>query len=239
MPIAPLPLPAIPPAPSRADPATFEERNDAAVEFQFNILPPWIEEQVETTYQNATESEESANRSQSQAIRAEAAADAASLAAGATEWVSGANYEVGDSVYSILNFQTYRRRVAGAGTTDPSLDPDNWQQVGGIMQGGSASLSRYDLSARVLTGTELELNLAECQIFRVGGTAPRIVSFVNPPGTNRPMVVIIHFVGAPASVTWPSEIEWDSTPPQFGPKLSRVILFWDGTRWTGFLGASR
>lgn len=49
----PVPIPAAPPAPSRADPATFEERNDAAVEYQFNTLPGAIDQQSEATYQNA------------------------------------------------------------------------------------------------------------------------------------------------------------------------------------------
>ena len=62
---------------------------------------------------------------------------AAAAATGALLWVSGTSYTAGTSVvYSPINFLTYRRIVSGAGTTDPSLDPTNWQalmpyQVGG------------------------------------------------------------------------------------------------------------
>lgn len=130
MPIEPLPLPAIPPAPSRADPATFEERNDAAVEFQFNVLPPWIAGQVQRTFDNALESADNATLAETARVAAEAAADAASQSAGATEWESGKVYEMGDTVWSPLDFQTYRRRVAGSSTIDPSEDAATWVQVG-------------------------------------------------------------------------------------------------------------
>jgi hypothetical protein len=47
----------------------------------------------------------------------------------ATLWVSGTTYALGVCVYSPINSQTYRRIVAGAGTTDPSLDSTNWTQI--------------------------------------------------------------------------------------------------------------
>lgn len=131
MPIEPLPLPVIPPAPQRSDPATFEERNDAAVEFQFNVLPPWIASQVERTFTNTTESAQNAATAVAAKDAAEAAANSASQSAGATEWVSGQEYAAGDAVWSPIDFQTYRRRVAGSSSTDPSMDPANWTQVGG------------------------------------------------------------------------------------------------------------
>lgn len=60
---------------------------------------------------------------------AQAAANALSAvtaATGVTGWVSGTTYSVGQNRYSIIDFKTYRRTTAGAGTTDPSLDPANW-----------------------------------------------------------------------------------------------------------------
>lgn len=68
--VEPVPIPAAPPAPQRNDPETFEERNDAAVEYQFNTLPGAIDQQSEATYQNALAAEE-------QAIAAAAWADEA------------------------------------------------------------------------------------------------------------------------------------------------------------------
>ena len=62
-----------------------------------------------------------------------AAAQAASAlaAVGAVKWVSGTAYVQGAGVYSPITFQTYRRAIAGAGTTDPSFDETNWVLVGG------------------------------------------------------------------------------------------------------------
>ena len=54
------------------------------------------------------------------------AAAGSALVAGALAWVSGTTYAVGDARYSPINMQTYRRTIAGAGTTDPSLDATNW-----------------------------------------------------------------------------------------------------------------
>lgn len=59
--------------------------------------------------------------------QAQATAAASSAAtAGAIAWVSGTTYAVGVARFSLINFQTYRRAIAGAGTTDPANDPANW-----------------------------------------------------------------------------------------------------------------
>ena len=50
-------------------------------------------------------------------------------AAGATIWVSGTSYVVGNTRFSPIDAQTYRRITNGAGTTDPSADPTNWTRV--------------------------------------------------------------------------------------------------------------
>ena len=63
------------------------------------------------------------------ASEASAGAAAAAAASGATSWISGTSYAIGDVVYSLTSFQTYRRKVSGAGTTDPSGDPTKWQQI--------------------------------------------------------------------------------------------------------------
>lgn len=44
-------------------------------------------------------------------------------------WVSGTTYAIGDVRYSPTDAQTYRRKTAGAGTTDPSTDTTNWTRV--------------------------------------------------------------------------------------------------------------
>jgi len=47
----------------------------------------------------------------------------------ATRWVSGTTYPLDARVYSPVNWGLYLRKVAGAGTTDPSADPTNWQPL--------------------------------------------------------------------------------------------------------------
>lgn len=96
-------------------------------------------------YANASEAASSANSAAisvldaiAQVTLANAAASSAEATAGATQWASGAAYAIGDCVWSPLNQQTYRRKVAGAGTTDPSADNTNWTQVGG----GSSKILR-------------------------------------------------------------------------------------------------
>jgi hypothetical protein len=63
------------------------------------------------------------------ASSASANAVAAAASAGASVWVSGTTYALGDARYSPINVQVYRRIVAGAGTTDPSLDATNWREA--------------------------------------------------------------------------------------------------------------
>ncbi len=62
-------------------------------------------------------------------VRAEAAANAAMALAGADPWVSGATYSLNEAAISQIDFQTYRRKIAGAGTTDPKNDQVNWTLV--------------------------------------------------------------------------------------------------------------
>jgi len=43
-----------------------------------------------------------------------------------TKWITGTTYGIGDLTWSPIDYQTYRRKTAGAGTTDPSADTTNW-----------------------------------------------------------------------------------------------------------------
>jgi hypothetical protein len=63
------------------------------------------------------------------AISAAASATAAANASNASAWVSGTTYALGDVVYSPVNYQSYRRIIAGDGTTDPSADVTNWTKI--------------------------------------------------------------------------------------------------------------
>lgn len=73
-------------------------------------------------------------------------------------WVSGAQYAIGTVVLSTVDFCYYVRKVAGAGTTDPSSDTTNWQNTNGIK-----SIQRGSFAA-VATVTISSVNIAKSTV---------------------------------------------------------------------------
>lgn len=135
MPTAPTPITPYGTPPSSSDPTNFDARADAKVA-QDVIFVGEANALAANVFANATEAVAAAadaldERSQAETARiaAEAAANQSAASAGATLWVSGTNYPTGQRVWSPLNQQLYSRRVAGGGTTDPSLDYSNWRRV--------------------------------------------------------------------------------------------------------------
>lgn len=80
---------------------------------------------------NATEAQTQATAAVASETNAAASAAAAAVAASAPAWVSGTTYAIGNCAFSPVDYQTYRRKTAGAGTTDPSADSTNWQRISG------------------------------------------------------------------------------------------------------------
>lgn len=115
---------ALPTAPSRADPTNFSDRADAFL----TALPTF------GTEANVLQADVNSKQiiASTAATNAAASALAAGSTAGCTIWVSGTTYAIGDNRFSPINFLTYRRKLAGAGTTDPSLDSTNWALISGI-----------------------------------------------------------------------------------------------------------
>lgn len=102
----------MPPAPSRSmNPQQFVTTADAFI----GALPRLVAEFNVV----ASEVNENANR-------AKQSADAAIALANASAWISGANYAKNAAAISQIDFQTYRRKIAGAGATDPKNDQVNW-----------------------------------------------------------------------------------------------------------------
>ena len=75
---------------------------------------------------SASQAAASATASANSATTALGHASAAAANTNAPLWVSGTTYAAGALVYSPITARTYRRKTAGAGTTDPSADSTNW-----------------------------------------------------------------------------------------------------------------
>lgn len=130
---------ALPTPPTRSDPANFASRADTflaalpqfqteanAVASEMNTALTNATAQVGLATTQATNAAASAVQANNFATAAANSATAAGAASGATVWVSGTTYSIGDCRWSPATYLTYRRKTAGAGTTDPSLDSGNW-----------------------------------------------------------------------------------------------------------------
>lgn len=84
---------------------------------------------VSSVSTSATNAANSAINAANSATAAASNANAAAASAGGQLWVSGTTYEVGALVFSSVTGRNYRRLIAGAGTTDPSVDSANWRSV--------------------------------------------------------------------------------------------------------------
>lgn len=136
MPITPLPTP-----PTRSDPTTFAARGDAFL----GALPVFVTEaNTLTDTVNALEVAAGVSAAQSEASKdiSVAAANAATAISGATKWVSGTTYADGAVTWSPADHQNYRRKGAGGGTTDPSLDAANWARVETYSPGSAIYMSQ-------------------------------------------------------------------------------------------------
>ena len=89
----------------------------------------------------ASNASSSASDAAAQAALALAYSDEAKEAISMEPWVSGTSYSIGAVRWSPIDYQPYRRKVAGAGTTDPSVDTANWAVVQ-IVSMNDATMSR-------------------------------------------------------------------------------------------------
>lgn len=117
-------LPAAP-DPAADTPQAFSEKAAAMVLAQKN-MPPQLNAFATQANALAVDVNAKSATATSAAQVAQAAAADAAATANVPAWVSGTTYAQNVAVSSRVNQQTYRRRVAGAGTTDPANDPTNW-----------------------------------------------------------------------------------------------------------------
>lgn len=116
----------LPTPPLRSDgPETFADRGDA-----FMAALPVFESDMNALGVTVVAKEAAATASAAAALASELAANASINAA---LWVSGTTYAIGDVRWSPANSVSYRRRTAGAGTTDPSADATNWSPLAALI----------------------------------------------------------------------------------------------------------
>lgn len=149
MAITPLPTP-----PSRNDPTNFSTRADAFL----GALPTFATEANALAVDvnaDAVAAAAAVSDAEAAVVDAEAAAAAAAAAANVTKWVSGTTYAEGVAVWSPITYLSYRRKIAGAGTTDPSADSTNWAQAAGT---GDVTLTgTQTLTNKTLTEPKIDL----------------------------------------------------------------------------------
>lgn len=123
--------------PSTQDPTTFDSRADTFLG-QLPAFRTSMNQLATDSYTNASYAQEQAISASvqaasatTQAANAAASATAANNVAGAGKWSAATSYAEGNTVWSPVNFQTYRKRTSGSSTTaEPSITPTVWELIG-------------------------------------------------------------------------------------------------------------
>ena len=142
--ITPLPTP-----PSRSNPASFSDRTDAFL----SALSTFVTETnivAGEVNNDATTASTAASTATAASVSANEAADNAASTTNVTKWESGTTYAQGQVVWSPTDFQTYRRTVAGSGTTDPASDSTNWEPISA--KRALIPLSSRDSNTQIVVG---------------------------------------------------------------------------------------
>ena len=236
------PLPA---APSRQLPDTFADLSDAFVA----ALPAYgTESNALGTYLDGV-----AVTVDGDATTASAAATAAVSAANSVAWVSGASFTEGDTVWSPIDYQTYRAKTTHSGVSvDPSSDSTNWVQIslgsfdGNVSVAGELIAQSYNETYVAVTSTS-NATTANCEAgntFMHTLTENTTFTFSNPPTSGTAYTMSIEIIqDASASgftVTWPTSVDFPAaTAPTLTATASAVDVFVfttrdGGTNWYGF-----
>lgn len=145
------PLTDIPPFPALSDRAdgTYNSKAFAFATHMADNFNAEIGAVANNILGNATWAQAKAAEAEAAVETARASAEVALAAASAQPWVSGTSYAKNALVISQVDFQPYRRMVAGAGTTDPANDTGAvWMPLfgNGAFTPRAAATATFDLS---------------------------------------------------------------------------------------------
>lgn len=209
----------LPTAPTRTDPTTFSTRADAW-DAALVLLGPQI---------NVVAGEVNA-------AAAAAAASAASAQSVAIAWVSGTTYAIGDVRWSPANYNTYRRKTAGAGTTDPSADSTNWAvlyNTTGITFVGATFTDYTETLYAPAAGSAFTVALANGTIQKLTTNANTTITL--PSSVAGKSYTLLVAYGGAHSLTWAggSVIKWPAgvapTATSVNGKVDIFSFTCDGT----------
>jgi hypothetical protein len=153
-----------------------------------------------------------------------------------TTWAQ-LGYLGGGNVYDSPDDGKKYVRVFGAWVELPVSSDAPIDDAYYVRQNGEwKAFNRYTLKVAATTDA---LDLNEQQTFTVNASSAGTInlSFVNVPGAGRSMVVVVSVTGSTATINWPAGVNWDGgTGPVLGTTKTVVIMYWDGTSWTGLVG---
>lgn len=168
-------------SPSRQAPSTFSSDMDTRLSEENSRITQMNSMSTEMNSTAATVNSD-ATTATTKAAEASASATTAVAASNVTKWISGTTYTEGNNVYSPVNFQTYRRKVTGAGTTDPSSDSTNWQRIS--VDGTALGITNTpagNISATTVQGAINELDSEK--VTKITSTANKLVKFSDTSST--------------------------------------------------------
>lgn len=103
-----------------------------------------------------------------------------------TKWISGTTYAIGDVTWSPADFQAYRRKTAGAGTTDPSADTTNWQRA----EVSATSLQNQNFTKFTTGGTSAAFTGAPTLAIASNAAGQRFMATLHTAPTGSPTLAV-------------------------------------------------
>ena len=214
--------------PSIADIANFEDDTNALLN---DDLPALITE-LNTFGTQATALEANVNAKETLATNAANAAVAAetvvSQVVAAAAWNAATNYALNANAISQINFQTYRRIVAGVSATDPKNDAVNWTRV---------ITAQYNVKTAP-AASDLDMGVADFFAKTIAANTTFTVSRVPAAGLAASFVLDLTNGGA-FVITWWAGVKWaGGSAPNLTAAGRDVLGFYThdgGATWTGLL----